>query len=202
MNKPDWVRRALLFGAVAAPVSAAPVAGASSKGAFTRPPLFVIEEYHLVLEGQRSRVIDYYRSRVLPVLRSYPGYMGWSVLDPKPPATAFRSAAVAAAVGIPAEPIQPHEGVVLDGVVRTDRQLVFHTSLNGAFNLIFQHHITDEETFLALIGHTEAGAAISNSLSNRWMEFYGTDIWEEMARDYFIHMKNHYDVVYSFTSSE
>ena len=28
---------------------------------------------------------------------------------------------------------------------------------------------------------------------------YGTDVWDELAENYFIHLRNHWDTVYRFT---
>ncbi len=43
---------------------------------------------------------------------------------------------------------------------------------------------------------------MQDSLAAKWKKMYGTDIWDEMEKNYFAHMKNHYDVVYSYESVE
>ncbi len=193
-NHAELCIQTLLLCLLAAPVLAADPAKTDGSGPFKKKPMFVIEEYQLVLPGKRQEVIDYYMKKVVPVLRTYPGYLGMAVLDPHPDPARFKNPKMAEATVVPDDPIQPHDGVMMDGTVRTDRQIVFHSMIKNSYNLVYHHYIADEETLLDLIHHGE--------FEGRWRKMYGTELWDTLSAEYFKNMQNHYDVVNTFVQFE
>jgi hypothetical protein len=168
---------------------------------FVRAPKFVIEEYQLVKPGKEQEIIDYYRRKVEPVLKTYPGYLGMSVVTADPSGI-VKDPEIAKYVGLPHQPILPHLGVMMDGAVRTDRQINFHSMLRGAYTIVFHHYIADEATLKSIMqGHDVPGGDAS-SFPARWRQRYGNDVWDTLAKEYFVNLVNHYDVIYVYAQPE
>jgi hypothetical protein len=167
-----------------------------------RKPLIVIEEYHLVKEGKEQAVIDYYLKMVEPVLREFDGYMGMTILSPF--AGPITNPSVAPYIGIAENVIVPHLGLMLDGEVRTDRQLVMHSVLRGTFNLMYRHYFADETSFANVMkGHdVPQGLMDPATFPGKWQARYGANVWDQMAKEYFSMIKNHWDVAYRFIYSD
>ena len=40
---------------------------------------------------------------------------------------------------------------------------------------------------------------VLDEIERLWQEKYGSDIWDDLADQYFVHFRNHWDTVYRFT---
>lgn len=167
---------------------------AADVGPYKTQPRFIIEEYHLVSEGKTEEVIEYYREKVIPVLQSFDGYVGWAVLTPNPAPGKITSKLVESFVGLPDNPILPHDAIMMDGEIRTNRQVHFQSTLKNTYNLVFHHYVKDEATLASLIDH--------KAVADAWRDMYGTELWDSLAREYFVNMRNHWDTVYLYETFE
>lgn len=183
---------------------AQPAAEAAPKSKlYVRKPRFVIEEYHLVKPGKEEEVIAWYLKNIVPVLQTYPGYIGMEVLSNSSDAS-VKDPEIAKLIGLPKTDILPHLGIMMDGQIRTDRSINFHSVLQNQFTLMYRHYLSDEASFKALMeGHETRGDGLSSeSLPAKWRKIHGTDLWDTMAKEYFVDIDNHWDIVYRFVYSD
>lgn len=170
---------------------------------YVKKPRFVIEEYHLVKPGKEQEVINWYLTKLEPVLKTYPGYLGMEILSTQSDGS-VKDPEISRLIGLPDKVILPHLGIMIDGEVRTDKQINLHAMLRGQYNLMYRHYLADEDSFKKLMeGHERAGEGSNpESLPGRWKKMYGTELWDTMAKEYFVNLDNHYDVVYRFVYSD
>jgi hypothetical protein len=161
--------------------------GHRPSGPFSTRPKFVILERHLVVEGKQDHVVEYYKDKVMPVLDEIPGYLGMAVLSGA--VEDIKDSQGILGIGLPDNPFQKHAALRPDAGARTDLSIHFDSLLRGTYNLMFEHYLADDRAFHAL----------HDDLENIWREKYGTDVWDELSDNYFVHFRNHWDTVYRFT---
>lgn len=157
-------------------------------GPFKVRPKYVILEKHLVVEGKQQEVLDYYKTYVMPILYEIDGYLGMAVLSTEPDTVAMDSQGILG-IGAPDDVLQPHAALRPNAGERTNLSIHLDVLLKGTFNLIYEHYLATDESFHQL--HDE--------IERLWQERYGRDIWDDLADNYFIHFRNHWDTVYRFT---
>jgi hypothetical protein len=155
-------------------------------GPYSAKPKYVIVEKHLVVEGKQEEVVDYYKRMVMPVLDEIDGYLGMSVMTVEPDAGVEKDAQEIMMIGPPSEVLQPHASLRPNAGERTNLSIHMDAVLAGTYNLIFEHYLADDRAFVML----------HDDLENIWQEKYGTDVWDVLADEYFIHFRNHWDTVY------
>jgi hypothetical protein len=160
----------------------------NDNGPFAVRPKYVILEKHLVVEGKQEQVTDYYIEKVMPVLNEIDGYLGMAVLSTEPDGVAMDSQGILG-VGLPDDVLQPHAALRPDAGDRTNLSIHLDAIMKGTFNLMFEHYLASDDAFRLL--HDE--------IERLWQEKYGTDIWDDLSDQYFIHFRNHWDTVYRFT---
>ena len=156
-------------------------------GPFSETPRYVIVEKHLVVDGKQEEVVAYYKDRVMPVLNKIDGYLGMAVMSAEP--EEMRDSQGILGIGLPDDVFQPHAALRPNAGQRTDLSIHLDSLLRGTYNLVFEHYLADDRAFLAL----------HDDLESIWQQMYSTDVWDELAENYFIHLRNHWDTVYRFT---
>jgi hypothetical protein len=160
----------------------------NDNGPFAVRPKYVILEKHLVVEGKQEQVTDYYIEKVMPVLNEIDGYLGMAVLSTEPDGVAMDSQGILG-VGLPDDVLQPHAALRPDAGARTNLSIHLDAIMKGTYNLMFEHYLASDDAFRLL--HDE--------IERLWQEKYGSDIWDDLADQYFVHFRNHWDTVYRFT---
>jgi hypothetical protein len=160
----------------------------NDNGPFAVRPKYVILEKHLVVEGKQDYVVDYYINTVMPVLNDIDGYLGMAVLTAEPEGVDMDSQGVLGS-GLPDDVLQPHAALRPNAGSRTDLSIHMDAIMKGTFNLMFEHYLASDDSFRLL----------HDDLERLWTEHYGTDVWDDLADNYFIHFRNHWDTVYRFT---
>lgn len=155
-------------------------------GPFTVAPRFIIVEKHLVVEGKQEEVVAFYKSRVMPVLDQIDGYLGMGVLSAG--TEDLKDDQGILGIGLPDDVFQPHAALRTNAAERNNLSVHLDALLRGTYNLIFEHYLADDRAFLAL----------HDDLEDIWTRMYGTDVWDELADNYFIHFRNHWDTVYRY----
>jgi hypothetical protein len=157
-------------------------------GPFSVRPKYVILEKHLVVEGKQDEVVGFYIERVMPVLNDIDGYLGMTVLSCEPDGVAIDSQGILG-IGLPDDVLQDHAALRPNAGPRTDLSIHLDAVMRGTFNLMYEHYLATDDSFRLL--HDE----IERLYLDRW----GVDIWDDLADNYFVHMRNHWDTVYRFT---
>lgn len=157
-------------------------------GPFSRRPKYIIVEKHLVVEGKQEEATEYYKRKVMPVLDEIEGYMGMAVATVEPDVGAEVDNQGIMMIGPPDDALQPHAALRPDAGARTDLSIHMDSLLRGTYNLIYEHYLADDRAFIML----------HDDLEELWTKRYGTDIWDDLADEYFIHYRNHWDTVYRY----
>jgi|GEM_PF-2188927 len=146
---------------------------------------YYIQERMLVKPGKEDWFIDYFRTKVVPVLAMTEGYMG-TVFSTTIPKNAEDFGPVLP-LGPPEKPFLPHLGIKLNGT-QTDTQINFDSMLRGTYNFQVYHYFRDEKSLQSLL--PEFGP--------NWKKRYGedSDPWDTLATEYFSNLENHWDTVY------
>lgn len=159
------------------------------------PPKYYIEEYLLVRPEKIDWFIDYYDKKVVPVLRNCPGYKGWMISSYRPePGKSFdkpkdgEENAAWHSLGPPDDIFVDHAGSRYNERERTNSTVHFHAMMKPTYNLIMHHYFADYESLTDL----------NNCLNNGWRKMYGKSAWDDLAENYFIHVRNHSDTIYRF----
>jgi hypothetical protein len=158
-------------------------------GPFAVRPKYVILEKHLVVEGKQDHVTDFYIDKVMPVLNDIPGYLGMAVLSPEPDVGVEMDSQGILGIGLPDDVLQAHAALRPNAGPRTDLSIHLDAIMKGTFNLMFEHYLATDDSFRLL----------HDDLERLWIERYGTDVWDDLADNYFVHFRNHWDTVYRFT---
>jgi hypothetical protein len=159
----------------------------TDSGPFAIRPKYVILEKHLVVEGKQDHVVDFYLERVMPVLNDIDGYLGMAVLSSEADTVALDSQGILG-IGLPDDVLQPHAACRPNAGPRTDLSIHVDAIMKGTFNLQYEHYLATDDAFRLL--HDE----IERLYQERW----GVDIWDDLADNYFVHFRNHWDTVYRF----
>lgn len=155
-------------------------------GPFATAPRYVIIEKHLVVEGRQDDVVKFYKDRVMPVLNDIDGYLGMGVLSAA--TEDLKDDQGILGIGLPDDVFQAHAALRPNAGARTNLSIHLDALLRGTYNLIFEHYLATDRAFLALHDDLEA----------LWTQRYGTDVWDELSDNYFVHFRNHWDTVHRF----
>jgi hypothetical protein len=158
------------------------------------PPQYYIEEYLLVRPEKVDWFIDYYEKKVVPVLQTCPGYLGWMISSYRPePGKSFdkpedEENAAWHSLGPPDSIFVDHAGGRYNEKERTNSTIHFHAMMKPTYNLIMHHYFRDYDGVKDL----------NSCFTDGWKKLYGTVAWDDLADNYFIHVQNHSDTVYRF----
>lgn len=157
-------------------------------------PKYYIEEYILLRPEKIDWFIEYYEAKIVPVIRNCPGYAGWSISSYRPEGTKGldqpdgEENAAWSVLGPPDDIFIDHAGARYDEKYRTNSSVNLHSLLKPAFNLLMQHYFYEFEDV----------ANLNNCFTQKWEEMYGVDAWDDLADNYFTHVRNHWDTVYRY----